>query len=118
MPRCAVSSGTATAGWRSRPALRCSAERLATLKRLAQDAGRRYEDLSLAYKLFLSIGEAKRSRFDAREPGTGSLAEITDDIKRLFDLGFGKIIVRYRGSNAAELTRQIDRFVTEIVATV
>ena len=91
------------------------AERLATLKRLAQDAGRRYEDLSLAYKLFLSIGEAKRSPFDAREPGTGSVAEITDDIKRLFDLGFTKIIVRYRGSNAADLTRQIDRFVTEIV---
>ena len=38
-----------------------------------------------------------------------------DDIKRLFDLGFHKIIVRYRGSNAADLTRQIDRFVTEIV---
>jgi probable F420-dependent oxidoreductase len=91
------------------------AERLATLKRLAQDAGRRYEDLSLAYKLFLSIGEAKRSTFDAREPGTGSVAEITDDIKRLFDLGFQKIIVRYRGSNAADLSRQIDRFVTEIV---
>ena len=48
------------------------AERLATLKRLAQEAGRRFEDLSLAYKLFLSIGEAKRSRYDAREPGTGS----------------------------------------------
>jgi probable F420-dependent oxidoreductase len=91
------------------------AERLATLKRLAQDAGRRYEDLSLAYKLFLSIGEAKGSRYDAREPGTGSVAEIGDDIKRLFDLGFGRIIVRYRGSNAADLARQIDRFVTEIV---
>src|SRR6185436_14273928 len=64
------------------------AERLATLKRLSGEAGRRYEDLSLAYKLFLSVGEAKRSRFDAREPGTGSVAEITDDIKRLFDLGF------------------------------
>jgi len=91
------------------------AERLATLKRLAQDAGRRYEDLSLAYKLFLGIGEAKGSRYDAREPGTGSVAEIGDDIKRLFDLGFQKIIVRYRGSIAADLTRQIDRFVTEIV---
>ena len=91
------------------------AERLATLKRLAQDAGRRYEDLSLAYKLFLSIGEAKGSRYDAREPGTGSVAEIGDDIRRLFDLGFQKIIVRYRGSIAADLTRQIDRFVTEIV---
>jgi probable F420-dependent oxidoreductase len=91
------------------------AERLATLKRLTHEAGRRYEDLSLAYKMFLNIGEAKRSRFDAREPGTGSIAEITDDIKRLFDLGLQKIIVRYRGSSATDLRSQIDRFVTEIV---
>jgi probable F420-dependent oxidoreductase len=91
------------------------AERLATLKRLAHEAGRRYEDLSLAYKLFLSIGEAKRSAFDAREPGTGSAAEITDDLKRLFDLGFTTIIVRHRGSSAADLTSQLDRFVSEMV---
>src|SRR6476619_5358410 len=91
------------------------AERLATLKRLAQEAGRRLQDLSLVYKAFLSIGEAKRGPYDAREPGTGSLAAITDAITRLFDLGFQKIIVRYRGSSAADLTRQIDRFVTEIV---
>ena len=82
------------------------------------EAGRRLRDFSLVYKAFLSIGEAKRGPFDAREPGTGSLAEITDDIKRLFDLGFQKIIVRYRGSSAAEQMRQIDRFVTEIVPKV
>ena len=61
-----------------------------------------YDALSHTYKMFLNIGEAKRSPFDAREPGTGSPAEITDDLKRLFDLGFRKIIVRYRGSNAAD----------------
>jgi probable F420-dependent oxidoreductase len=93
-------------------------ERIVTLARLAKDAGRRFEDLSLAYKMFLNIGEAKRSPFGAREPGTGTLAEITDDLQRLFDLGFTKIIVRYRGSNAADLTTQIDRFVTEIVPLV
>jgi probable F420-dependent oxidoreductase len=94
------------------------AQRVATLRRLAQDAGRRFEDLTLTYKLFLNIGEAKRSAFDAREPGTGSVAEIRDDIKRLFDLGFTKIIVRYRGSNATDLKGQIDRFATEIVAAI
>jgi len=93
-------------------------ERLATLERLAGDAGRRFADLSLAYKMFLNIGEAKRSRFDAREPGTGSLTQITDDLKRLFELGFTKIIVRYRGSNAAELMSQIDRFAAQIVPKV
>jgi probable F420-dependent oxidoreductase len=90
------------------------AERIALLRRLAREAGRRFEDLTLAYKLFLSIGEAKRSAFDAREPGTGSIAEIVDDVKRLFDLGFGKIIVRQRGATADELESQIDRFVRGI----
>jgi probable F420-dependent oxidoreductase len=93
-------------------------ERVAVLDRLMKDAGRRLGDLTLAYKLFLSIGEAKRSAFDAREPGTGSAAEIAEDLKRLFDLGFTKIIVRYRGTSAGELTSQIDRFVDEIVPAV
>jgi probable F420-dependent oxidoreductase len=91
---------------------------LALLARLATEAGRRLQDFSLVYKIFLGIGEAKRGPFDAREPGTGSLAEITDDLKRLFDLGFTRIIVRYRGSSAADQMRQIDRFVTEIVPKV
>jgi alkanesulfonate monooxygenase SsuD/methylene tetrahydromethanopterin reductase-like flavin-dependent oxidoreductase (luciferase family) len=94
------------------------AERVAMLKRLAGDAGRRFEDLTLAYKLFLDIGEAKRSAFDAREPGTGSIGQITEDLKRLFELGFSKIIVRHRGSNAAELRNQIDRFAAEVVPRV
>jgi probable F420-dependent oxidoreductase len=93
-------------------------ERLTVLERLAMDAGRRLTDFSLVYKMFLGIGEPKLGPFDTREPGTGSLAEITDDIKRLFDLGFGKIIVRYRGGTAAEQTSQIDRLVTEIVPKV
>jgi len=93
-------------------------ERLVMLEQLTAEAGRRLQDFSLVYKAFLSIGEAKRGPFDAREPGTGSLAEITDDIKRLFDLGFQKIIVRYRGNSAADQMRQIDRFVGEIVPKV
>jgi len=90
-------------------------ERIATLERLANEAGRRFEDLLLAYKMFLNIGEAKRGAVDGREPGTGSVAEIAEDLKRLFELGFQKVIVRYRGSNAADLRSQIDRFGTEIV---
>jgi probable F420-dependent oxidoreductase len=90
-------------------------ERIATLERLAKEAGRRLEDLLLAYKMFLNIGEAKRGAFDGREPGTGSVVEIADDLKRLFELGFQKIIVRYRGSDAADLHTQINRFATEIV---
>ena len=90
-------------------------ERLSTLDRLLREAGRQRKDLCLAYKLFLSIGEAKAGAFAAREPGTGSLPEISDDIKRLFDLGFDKIIVRLRAASAAEQQAQLDRFITEIV---
>jgi probable F420-dependent oxidoreductase len=91
---------------------------LVKLTGFADAAGRRFDDIALVYKLFLSIGEAKRSPFDAREPGSGSVAQITDDIKRLFDLGFTKIIVRHRGSSATDLKDQIDRFVGEIVPRV
>ena len=93
-------------------------ERLLVLAQLAAEAGRRIEDFTLAYKLFLSIGEPRRGAFEGREPGTGSLAEITDDLKALRDLGFGKIIVRYRGTSATEQMRQIDRFVSEIAPRV
>ena len=101
--------------WASPSMLR---ERLTALARLAAEAGRRIEDLTLAYKMFLSIDEARRGALDAREPGTGSVAEITDDLKQLCDLGFSKIIVRYRGASAPEQMRQIDRFVGEIVPRV
>lgn len=90
-------------------------ERLATLKRMTEEAGRKYEDINLSFKIFLNIGEPKRSRYDAREPGTGSIEQITDDLKRLFDLGFSRIVVRYRGASAAEMSRQIDEFVETIV---
>jgi probable F420-dependent oxidoreductase len=93
-------------------------ERLLVLARLAAEAGRRMEDFTLAYKVFLSIGEPRRGAFEGREPGTGSVAEITDDLKELRDLGFGKIIVRYRGSSATEQKRQIDRFMSEIALRV
>ncbi len=93
-------------------------ERLEVLSRIAAEAGRPPGDIALVYKLFLDIGAAKRGPFGAREPGTGAQAEIIDDIKRLFDLGFTQVIVRYRGADPAELTRQIDRFVGEIVPRV
>ncbi|HSR81739.1 MAG TPA: hypothetical protein VLL28_13270, partial [Hyphomicrobiaceae bacterium] len=60
----------------------------------------------------------KRGAFEGREPGTGSLAEIADDLKQLRDLGFDHIIVRYRGTSATEQMQQIDRFVSEIAPRV
>jgi len=89
-------------------------ESLAKLRRFTEEAGRSYEKLSLSYKIFLNIGEGKRGRFGAREPGTGSIEEIVGDIRRIQDLGFSRIIVRCRGRTADELESQITRFVDEI----
>ena len=93
-------------------------ERLAKLRTLTEDAGRAFDDLALHYKMFLDIGNPKHNTDGVREPGTGTKAEIIDDLKRLFDLGFDNIIVRYRGDSAHELTRQIDNFVDEIVPRI
>jgi probable F420-dependent oxidoreductase len=104
-------------GWLavSAPAAQLS-ERLVTLQRLAGEAGRQLREFCLAYKIFLSFGQAKGGAFGTREPGTGSLTEIRDDIKHLLDLGFDTIIVRHRGDSAAEQMHQIERFITEIAA--
>jgi probable F420-dependent oxidoreductase len=94
------------------------AERLSVLERLLAEVGRQRQDLCLAYKLFVSLGEAKTGAFAGREPGTGSRAEICDDIKRLFDLGFETIIVRHRGASAAEQQIQIERLIDDIIANL
>lgn len=93
-------------------------ERLDRLRAFCGDHGRRYEDLQLAYKIFLSIGEARRGMHGEREPGTGSLEQIVDDLKRLKDMGFSHFIVRYRSDGEAEQRAQIARFTDEIVPAV
>jgi probable F420-dependent oxidoreductase len=93
-------------------------ERLTKLRELMSEAGRSFDELSLHYKMFLDIDGAKNNTDGVREPGTGSRQEIIDDLKQLFDLGFQKVIVRYRGNDADELTRQIDNFVSDIVPKV
>jgi probable F420-dependent oxidoreductase len=93
-------------------------ERLSRLRQLCAEHGRRYEDLSLVYKIFLDPGEPKRGKFDAREPGSGSVQQIVDDLKAVFDLGFERIVMRYRGTDAATQRREIARFVDDIVPRV
>lgn len=91
---------------------------LAKLKGFTEAAGRRYEDIALSYKIFLNVGEAKRGRFDVREPGTGSIDEIVDDLKRITGMGFSRIIVRCRGRTVDDLEGQMKRFVDEIAPRV
>lgn len=90
-------------------------ERLAALKRISEEHGRRYEDLDLVYKIFINPGEPKIGPFGVRDVGSGSEAQIIDDLKGILDAGFQSIIVRYRGDSAAAQTEQMERFATDIV---
>lgn len=89
-------------------------ERLASLKRHAEAAGRRLEDLDLVYKLFLNPGDPKPGPFGGREMGSGSEADIVDDLKAVLDAGFAKIVVRYRGDSAEAQKAALSRFADTI----
>lgn len=90
------------------------AERLAALKRIAGEQGRRFADLDLVYKIFLAPGDPKPGPFGARDIGSGSQSQIIDDLKAIRDAGFRTIIVRYRGDSAAAQKEQMSRFVDAI----
>jgi probable F420-dependent oxidoreductase len=92
--------------------------RLSTLQTLCEAQGRRLADLSLSHKLFINIGEAKIGADGSRDAGTGSQADIVDDLRRLVDLGYSRIIVRYRGSDAEEQRTQLHIFITNIIPKV
>jgi hypothetical protein len=93
-------------------------ERLKTLQKLCEAQGRRFADLSLSHKLFINIGEARKDADGDREAGTGSQAEIVDDLQRLVDLGYRQVIVRYRGNDANEQRNQLRSFIAHIIPQV
>jgi probable F420-dependent oxidoreductase len=92
--------------------------RLGTLQKLCEAQGRRFADLSLSHKLFINIGEARIGADGSRDAGTGSQADIMDDLRRLIDLGYSRIIVRYRGSDAEEQRKQLRIFIENIIPNV
>jgi hypothetical protein len=88
---------------------------LRTLQQLCEAQGRRLSDLSLCHKLFISIGEARRGADGSREAGTGSQADVADDLRRLVDLGYRRVIVRYRGNDAEAQRTQLRIFMADII---
>src|SRR5262245_4600924 len=92
--------------------------RLSTLQRLCEAQGRCLADLSLNHKLFINIGEARRGADGSRDAGTGSQADIVDDLRHLIDLGYSRIIVRYRGNDAEEQRAQLRSFIANIIPKV
>jgi probable F420-dependent oxidoreductase len=93
-------------------------ECLGVLHTLCEAHGRRFADLRLCHKLFINIGEARKGADGSRDAGTGSVADIVDDLRRLVDLGYRSCIVRYRGSDAAEQRQQLSRFISDIIPKV
>jgi hypothetical protein len=75
-------------------------------------------DLRLRHKLFISIGEARVGADGSRDTGAGSKAEIVDDLRRLVDLGYRRVIVRYRGSDAEVQRQQLRLFLADIIQKV
>jgi hypothetical protein len=70
------------------------------------------------HKLFINIGEARQDADGGRDAGTGSPADILDDLRQLVDLGYDRCIVRYRGSDAEEQRRQLRTFIADIIPKV
>src|SRR5215510_710042 len=92
--------------------------RLSTLDKVCQAHGRRLADLSLNHKLFISVGEARTGADGSRDAGTGSQADILDDLRRLVELGYSRVIVRYRGNDAEEQRRQLRIFIDNIIPKI
>jgi probable F420-dependent oxidoreductase len=91
---------------------------ISTLQKLCEAQGRRFTDLSLSHKLFINIGEARIGADGSRDAGTGSQMEIIDDLRRLIDLGYSRVIVRYRGSDAEEQRQQLRILIENIIPNV
>ena len=89
-------------------------ERLAALKRICAEQGRNFDDLEMVYKLFIAPGEPKQGVFGEREMGSGSQAQIVDDLKAVLDAGFQRIVIRYRGDSAAAQMEQMERFAADV----
>jgi len=90
-------------------------ERIAALKRICDEQGRKFDSLEMVYKIFINPGEPKIGPFGSRDMGSGSEAQIVDDLKAILGAGFESIIVRYRGDSAAAQMEQMERFASEIV---
>lgn len=93
-------------------------DRLGVLRTLCEAQGRPFSELRLVHKLFINIGQARHGADGQREAGTGSPAEIVDDLQRLLELGYHSVIVRYRGSDAEAQRTQIKTFFTDIMPKV
>jgi len=89
---------------------------LERLRALCAEQGKDFSKLHLSHKLFIDIGHARRDATGARELGTGSPADLREDLRRLADFGYHSVIVRYRNSGEADAQRrQLRTFIEEVI---
>ena len=93
-------------------------ERLDKLSELCRRNDRTLDDLWLCHKLFISIGTAQPDLRGNRKMGTGTVEEITDDLKRLRDHGYRSTIFRYPAFDIAEQNRQFDILADKIMTKI
>ena len=93
-------------------------DKLKRLEKLCEDAGRNYSEITLVQKLFIDLDTERADATGEREPGTGSKAQIIDDLKGFVDLGYREFVVRYRGTDTAVQADQLNRFINDIVPQV
>lgn len=94
------------------------AEPLQKLRALWAAQGRRPADLQLYHKLFIDLDAARYGANGEREAGTGTPAQVLEDLRRLVDLGYHSVIVRYRGHDAAAQQQQIQRWLDAVMPHV
>lgn len=91
---------------------------LARLKGFCAEQGRDFGSLQLVYKIFFHLGISKRDKKGNRMPGIGTVDEVIDDLKTIFDQGFHKVMVRFPTGDSATMRRHIDRLVNDIIPRV
>jgi probable F420-dependent oxidoreductase len=92
---------------------------LERLRALCAEQGKDFARLHLSHKLFIDIGHARMDATGNRELGTGSPADLREDLHRLADFGSHSVIIRYRNSGEAEAQQQqLRMFIDEVMAKV
>ena len=94
------------------------ASRLQVLRDHCEREQRSVDDLRLYHKLFVSIGSERESVHGGREPGTGSVAQIVDDILQLQAFGFSGVIVRFFGTDPGQQQDRLKQFTGQVMSRI
>ena len=90
------------------------AERLATLKRLTEQAGRDYATLAISFVGRLELGDRALPTND-RKPFAGSAAQVADDVAVYRKLGVSELIFDFRTPEVARTVDNMERFARDVM---